>query len=203
MKKILISENTQTALAAIENLTKTAGILNGAITRYNDVEAFDPITQKDDAIAYFKSPKTFIDTVVISNLAGVLKKKITPDPAQLAAMYGIPYYDLIKSGEVAGRYPAQNFAFVDGCFVVTDEMKEREIEAAKEYTRDERETKAYKAAQDLADHLNEYLNIFAVSSLGIGEVVRRFNLKYETHTSTVHPHIGLIRESLKNGWVTL
>lgn len=204
MKRILITEDSETANNHLAFLRNRALKITKLIKSFNSLLLLAPLENQEEVTTFLKDPISYFEDQIIKYTGADKAYKITPDISEIARFFHIPY-DLFVSeiNEAQVNSDILKFMRFNGLIIEFDQTKEKEIrESFFKYSTSQEENKAVIEARKVCDVLNRYCEQMDISSSDMNQVANNLGLKCELkpggHSGWVlKENMDLIRAKIK------
>lgn len=200
MKRILINKQEKLSDAIINEYKRALEPINNLLESYNNLPILEKLTTKKAVFEFLTNPVETFHKAILRD-TGFNAGKNTPNPKQVALMYGIEYDDVIERIQRANIKHLQFFDWVNGKVLITSETETVIRESRYLYTQTDLETNMYKYFLDLCDTLTNHVQSFKVDAFYLNRLAHALNLKLTQSAPDLkysfEPDIQYIREQLK------
>lgn len=168
-----------------KSISKTVGMANNLIDRWNKVQRWSKITDRDSAIRLIDDPVLMLDQAIMANVNMDMFGKVKPDINKIADFVSIDRqswqiscksYDTI---DLTRFLPVEKYTtFEFGKFKLNPEALSSKKDSYSVYAENEKEQANYKHLQDLVTILNDHLKRGFISTSNMAVVCQSMELLY-------------------------
>ena len=172
-----------------KSISKTVGMANSLIDKWNKIQRWSKITDRDSAIRLLDDPVLMLDQAIMENVNTDLFGKVKPDLNKVAEFFSIDRqswqtscksYDTISLDSFLRVEKYTDFEF--GRFKINPESMSAKKDSFSVFAENEREQANLKHLQDLVTILNNHLKRGYISTTNMQVVCNSLELQYAGNT---------------------